>query len=66
MKKDLSNPDLPYAVAFIKESRLICAEVANCTGEPGRRSHDRSHKGCGARCIPVRPEDLVAELWLAV
>jgi hypothetical protein len=56
IKKDLSNPDLPYAAlevsacaAFIKERRLKCAEVTSCTGDPGNRSHDRSHEGCGAR-----------------
>jgi hypothetical protein len=56
MKKDLSNPDLPYAAlemsaraAFIKESCLKCAEVTSCTGDPGNRSHDRSHQGCDAR-----------------
>jgi hypothetical protein len=28
---------------------LKCAEVTSCTGDPGNRSHDRSHEGCGAR-----------------
>ena len=49
-------PEIPYAAletsacaALIKESRLKCAEVTRCTGDPGNRSHDRSRVGYGAR-----------------
>src|ERR1700733_4677622 len=44
--KTPKDPDLPYAAlemsacaAFIKESRLKCAEVTSCTGDPGEGRH---------------------------